>query len=327
MPRGVKKKSQKVSVIIPNYNGAKYLADCINSVRAQTYPNVEIILVDDNSTDDSFEIAGEIAARDPRVIAKRMPGNSSVGAARNYGIDISTGDFIMFLDSDDIMSPIAIETLTCIQNAIDSDITGSEYTRVPECFHIPGFAHFPLPDFKFTFFGNDIFEYNRMTDPISFVVVWGKLIRREIMNDLRFLRGVHPHEDTDFMLRLYARARSIAATPVQIVYYRMSLTSVMGRKTHDQSRSVIRMLQSLAIFLRSVSNGGRKYAKFIRYFVYWFMWDYVSQKARRNAQMRARAPGIMRMVWRLGLMRGVRMPLFNRIRLWLIQYGIGWRTK
>ena len=314
---------QKVSIIIPNYNGAKYLADCINSVRAQTYPNIEIIVIDDRSKDDSFKIASKIAARDRRVIVKQMPRNGSVGAARNYGVDISKGDLIMFLDSDDAMPPNAVEIMTSLQNMVDADIVVAKYAAVPETFCLANCWLFPPPVFEFAFY-DDVFEYQQSTDPIRFVVCWGKLIKRGALSGVRFLEKVHPHEDTDFMLRLYAGTKAIVTMPNVAVYYRQSPTSVMGRKKHDHSDSVIKMLQSLAAFTKSKA-APENYMRFIRQYVYWFLWHYATALACKNAKMTARLPGVARTAWRLGLLSGARMPWRNRMRLKLLSYGIGLR--
>ena len=89
----------KVSVIIPVHNSSKYILECLNSVVNQTYKNLEIIIVDDNSSDDSIDIVQKV--NDSRIKIVRLNENVGVALARNKGIDVSTGDFICFLDSDD----------------------------------------------------------------------------------------------------------------------------------------------------------------------------------------------------------------------------------
>lgn len=90
---------KKVSVIIPTYNSSKYIIECINSVINQTYKNLEIIIVDDKSTDNTIDIIKNI--NDSRIKLIELSINSGVSVARNKGIDESTGDYICFLDSDD----------------------------------------------------------------------------------------------------------------------------------------------------------------------------------------------------------------------------------
>lgn len=90
----------KVSVIIPVYNAEKYLGKCLDSIINQTYKNLEIILIDDGSTDNSSKICDKYACRDDRIIVIHN-NNKGVSSSRNYGIEISTGKYILFIDSDD----------------------------------------------------------------------------------------------------------------------------------------------------------------------------------------------------------------------------------
>ena len=100
----------KVSVIVPIYNTAKYLPKCLNSIIRQTYQNLEIILINDGSTDNSSKIIRQYAKKDPRiqVINQKNAGQSS---ARNSGLQKATGKYISFIDSDDEVSPLFIEHL------------------------------------------------------------------------------------------------------------------------------------------------------------------------------------------------------------------------
>ena len=97
--------SVKVSVILPVYNVSEYLRQCMDSIVGQTLKDIEIICVDDGSTDDSLEILKEYEAKDKRVKVIEQK-NAGAGAARNNGLAIATGEYLSFLDSDDILSRI-----------------------------------------------------------------------------------------------------------------------------------------------------------------------------------------------------------------------------
>ena len=103
-------KQELISVIVPIYNTVEYLPRCVDSIRRQTYRNLEIILVDDGSTDNSGAMAEKFALEDKRVKAfhKENGGSSS---ARNLGIEKASGDFIGFVDSDDYITPDCYEKL------------------------------------------------------------------------------------------------------------------------------------------------------------------------------------------------------------------------
>lgn len=99
-----------ISIIIPVYNVEKYLEECIESCINQTYKNIEIILINDGSTDKSLEICQKYANIDNRIIVKSIP-NSGVAHARNVGIGLSKGDYITFIDSDDFVDRNFCEVL------------------------------------------------------------------------------------------------------------------------------------------------------------------------------------------------------------------------
>ena len=100
----------KVSIIMPLYNNEKFVQSAIDSVRRQTYPKWELIVVDDASTDGSFDIANRMAQKDRRIKVFQLPNNSGVAAARNFGINLSDGRYIAFLDSDDMWGKNKLKT-------------------------------------------------------------------------------------------------------------------------------------------------------------------------------------------------------------------------
>lgn len=124
--------NNKVSVIVPIYNTAKCLPKCINSILRQTYQNLEIILVNDGSTDDSGKIADEYAKKDTRikVIHQKNQGRS---AARNKGLKSATGSYISFTDSDDEVRPTFIaELLASMNDRVSLSVSGTHYKRLKQ---------------------------------------------------------------------------------------------------------------------------------------------------------------------------------------------------
>ncbi|HRN45787.1 MAG TPA: glycosyltransferase family 2 protein, partial [Flavobacterium sp.] len=105
-------RNTKVSIIIPIYNVEKYLEECIDSAINQTYSNLEIILVDDKSPDSSGKISDKYAKKDDRIKVIHKRNNGGLSAARNTGIKYSTGDLLMFVDSDDILHRDAVSILS-----------------------------------------------------------------------------------------------------------------------------------------------------------------------------------------------------------------------
>ena len=119
-----------VSIIVPVYNTKDYLACCIESLLGQTYTELEIILVDDGSTDDSLDICRNYQMLDSRIHVLHQ-NNQGVSAARNLGLDAATGDYITFVDSDDELCLNAIEILlNCIRKN-QGDIAAGKHIIVP----------------------------------------------------------------------------------------------------------------------------------------------------------------------------------------------------
>ena len=94
----------KVSFIVPSYNYGRYITQCVESIQNQTYHNVEILIINDGSTDNSKQVIDELAAKDNRIIAIHTT-NKGVSSARNVGINNSTGDYLVFVDADDFLAP------------------------------------------------------------------------------------------------------------------------------------------------------------------------------------------------------------------------------
>ncbi len=118
--------SPKISVIIPVYNPGRHLIKCLDSVTGQTYKNLEIILIDDGSTDGSGTVCDDYAARDPRIVCVHQP-NGGVSKARNRGIELASGDYYHFFDSDDYLEPDAYEYLLKTLLEYDAQAIGFEF--------------------------------------------------------------------------------------------------------------------------------------------------------------------------------------------------------
>ena len=121
----------KVTIIIPVYNIEKYLPRCIKSVEDQTYKNIEIILIDDGSTDNSGELCDEYVKKDSRIRVLHRE-NKGVSSARNTGMEMATGDAILFLDSDDYMAVDCISKMVSLMKKYNADISILQMKYIPE---------------------------------------------------------------------------------------------------------------------------------------------------------------------------------------------------
>lgn len=201
----------KVSVIIPVYNVEKYLRRCLESVANQTLKEIEVICVDDGSTDSSFDIIGEFAEKDARFTAVRQQ-NGGAGAARNNGLDRARGKYLSFLDSDDFFDEKMLEeSYTCAEKyGADFVVFQSDqYHEDTNEFKSVGWTlrYGELPPYQ-------PFNRRAMTDNVFKVFVgwtWDKLYSREFVlkNNLRF-QEQRTSNDMLFVFSAVAVAKKIA---------------------------------------------------------------------------------------------------------------------
>ena len=205
---------KKVSVIVPIYNSEKYLPMCIESILNQTYNNLEIILVDDGSQDDSLTICSEYAKRDHRIQVLNQE-NMGVSAARNQGLDNMSGDYFTFVDSDDELYQNAVEFLLRDMMEYAADMVSAVKTLV----YFDGTSKSPYDDGKtYVYDGVESIKrsllYDRQTNSAC-----AKLFAKEMFSDVRFAEGHSINEDGYFMFECYAKMPKVVQHNVSIYRY------------------------------------------------------------------------------------------------------------
>ena len=227
--------SALVSVVIPVYNAAPDLARCIESVRRQTYSNLEIFLVNDGSSDASLPICEMYARVDGRISVIDKP-NTGVSATRNAAIARATGDYLQFVDSDDYLAPEATEKLVERAVSTGSDLVISHYWRVNGDKLTPrGFLE---TDEAMT---QEEFARHLMDEPASFYygVMWNKLYRTPIIHehDIRCSEQLDWSEDFLFNLHYIRYSQRFCALREPIYYYVKNPKSITA--THLNPVSII----------------------------------------------------------------------------------------
>lgn len=213
----------KVSVVVAVYNSAAYLRETLDSICAQTLKDIEIILVDDGSTDESYKILEEYAAGDNRIkVLKQTEPSDGAALARNMGVSVASGEFVSVLDADDLFEP------DMLQKAYDrAVVTGAEavifdgdlYDEKLGTFRDTGMIlrrEF-LPDM-------DVFAPSENADRLFFMTIgsaWNVLFKRELIvhEDLKF-HSFHHADDLGFVYLGFATAGKIAVLPNKLVHYR-----------------------------------------------------------------------------------------------------------
>lgn len=213
----------KVSVIVPIYNVEKYLEKCINSLLSQTLEDIQIILVNDGSKDNSGNIAKEYEKNNKDRVIYVEKENGGLSDARNYGLKYATGDFIAFLDSDDYIEKNAYEEM--YNKAIEEN---ADYV---ECDFIWEFPNKIRIDKQY--------PYKNKKEMLSFVrvVAWNKLIKRQLItdNNLEFPKGLR-YEDVEFTYKLIPFVNKFAYVNKPFIHYVQregSIANVQNERTAE----------------------------------------------------------------------------------------------
>lgn len=224
---------KRISIIIPVYNVEPYLRRCLDSVIAQTYSNIEIILINDGSPDRCGEICNEYAALDGRIKVIHQE-NAGVCCARNAGIAVATGDYFGFVDPDDWISLDMYEYL--MKNALeyDADITCCRYYRV-----IPGEEITSQCDGITVVYTPKEALKELITRFIIRNIFWNKLIKREVFDGIAFPPG-RIYEGTAMVYKLIEKANKVVSLGDPKYYYYDNITSYINSPSVKHSLDFIR---------------------------------------------------------------------------------------
>lgn len=220
-----------ISVIVPVYNVEEHLEKCLSSIVNQTYKNLEIILVDDGSTDSSGEICDRYAMCDERFVVIHNE-NGGVSAARNAGVAKATGEYIMFVDSDDYVESDIAEFLLNLTLQYDADISmcGFKYADTEG----NTWNQTDLAVAEGCISGNDFWQRFYSGGRIIGVTLWAKLYKRSLWNDVFFPVG-KLHEDEFVTHILIKNCKSIAVSKKPLYYYVQRKGSIMNTQFMTQN--------------------------------------------------------------------------------------------
>jgi glycosyltransferase involved in cell wall biosynthesis len=241
-----------ISVIIPIYNVEKYLSKCIESVINQSYSNLEIILVNDGSTDNSAIICNEYGAKDSRIRVLHK-NNGGLSDARNVGIDNATGDYLYFLDSDDYIDSRTIQLLFKESIQFDSDITIGNIVLVNENYEVNKTFDFESRTMQFN--SNDSINvlYNQDQLIIQFSIACNKLYKASLFQSLRFPIG-KIHEDEFVNYKLFFWSKKICFVADAFYFYLQRSASIMGTVSVKSKFNALEAFFERTIFFKEKKN-------------------------------------------------------------------------
>jgi len=212
-----------VSIIVPVYNVERYVITCLESIKAQTFKKFECIIVDDGSNDNSGKLCDEFAKDDDRFNVVHQV-NQGVASARNQGLALSTGDYICFVDSDDLIHPDMLLSLLNIVETNDAEVAMGSYIKVDE--RCESVEWNPIDCKKIhsvtprTYLVEAFFDF-------GCAVLWNKIYKRNCVKDIRFNQVIG--EDREFNLQAISNCNKIVLTESEVYAYRQMSKSL----SHD----------------------------------------------------------------------------------------------
>lgn len=239
---------QLISIIVPVYNVEEYLKECIDSILNQTYKNLEIILVNDGSTDKSGSICEDYAKVDSRIKVVHKK-NGGLSDARNLGLDRALGEYVIFIDSDDYIDQRMCEILLNYANKYSVDIVSCNFKRVFE----NNIIEFNVPLFKekIKIFTNDeVLEKYFLTLAPEIFATWNKLYKKSLFfTDEKIRFPVNRlHEDIATTYRLYAESKKVVLLNELLYNYRQRSNSIMKKISHKNIEDLIKNMKEYIAF-------------------------------------------------------------------------------
>lgn len=222
-----------VSILIPVYRSERYIEKCLQSVLTQTYHNLEVIIINDATPDNSMAIVDNLTAQYPRNVLRIVhhESNKGIAATRNELLELASGEYLLFVDSDDYIAQDAIESLVSITTQTNADLVRCNYIALKNdtetAVSIPSFTD------KEQLLKRHIAAWD------SIEAMWQLFIRRSLITDnhISFAKGINASEDHLMMIKLYLFARIIVDAPKPVYYYRidneLSVTHINPKAFHD----------------------------------------------------------------------------------------------
>ena len=248
-----------ISIIIPVYNRENVIEECISSIISQSYQNFEIILIDDGSSDNTLEICEKLAKNENRIkiLAEQHGG---VSAARNKGIDISKGEYVFFLDSDDIIHPHLLETLITAMKNNNAQISGTEVLNVSEHYwhkvNEKITQNTSVGETEYLSHEETLEAVFNRSTPLS--LIGGVMMRRDLISDTRFRADLFIGEDFYFIYENLIKGASSVFLKQKWYYCRIHRNN--SSNNYDFSAFWTRFYRRELVWKSEESLGRTKYA-------------------------------------------------------------------
>ena len=230
-----------ISVIVPVFNGEMYLSSCLDSILSQSYNNLEVIVINDGSTDLSLKIAETYSEKDDRVKVYTFL-NEGLSEARNRGLSVATGEFITFVDSDDMLYPDAIKVLHKTIVKEEADIVEGKAIRGKVHINIEEPSHYKKKVFNAREAIEDVL-YQQLLLPSA----WGKLYKRDLFEGLHFEKGIL-YEDLNIFYKIFEKCKKIIWISFPVYFYRINENSITN-SWKSKRLDVLKVTENIEIYI------------------------------------------------------------------------------
>ncbi|PEA53585.1 glycosyl transferase [Bacillus pseudomycoides] len=248
----------KVSIIVPVYNCEEYLSNCIESILNQTYKNIEIVIVNDGSIDQSEKIINEYKVKEDRIMYYYQD-NCGPSEARNKGILNSTGEYVTFIDADDTVDKYYVELLLNKMINSNSDLVCCGYKDISE------YGVLNYTDFNFNT-NISLYSFVDMVCKGTGGVLWGKMYKKEIIinRDLKLDKDIFMCEDLVFVLQYASQCQSFSSIKEPLYHYnRCNQNSISSNISIDYIQNYITVCERIDKILSAIHLDKQKVNKII----------------------------------------------------------------
>ncbi len=233
----------KISVVVPVYNVEDYLSKCLDSILSQTFQNIEVICVNDGSTDGSLNILEHYQKFDDRIKIVNK-NNGGLSSARNAGFECAVGEYVMFVDSDDCISSVAVEKLYESAKEYMADVVVFDYIEGDNGYNKCQYK--TMPNYKDKYKAQIFNAITLPDDSYKYfaVTAWTKLYRTKFMkdNNIKFCEGLY-YEDVPFWAKVFCSAKNIIYLPEPFYFYNQGNADSIMRKNDERFFDVFRVYQ------------------------------------------------------------------------------------
>lgn len=272
-------REDKVSIIVPVYNVEKYLDDCLTSLITQSYKNLEIILINDGSTDNSGEICKKYSMEDNRIIYLEKQ-NGGLSSARNYGLKFASGEYLFFIDSDDYIMEFTIESMLNEQQKHSSDIVAVSFRYVSEDSHYMIGCQMPSK-IEYQMGSSDLFFAQIVSNHAC-----AKLYKRKLFDGINFPEGRN-YEDMSTTFYLFDKCECVSYTEQGLYSYRARSGAITSRVSIKDIEDMWFAYDKIKLFFRNEEPNYIFFKESILYTIYSSLTkvencDYAIIKVHRN---------------------------------------------